>query len=143
MAVVSLSQPSILQFVPGSLPCPSHAAKKVARSDRDPKPFETRRAQRDLMAVRVVAVFLCRRAGIAHEEVVERAVLLNDEDDVLDGAFAGCRASPFDRACRAPRFAARASDSLSRCRRATGEWPPRATHASKRRACGVASNRHR
>ncbi len=50
-----------------------------------PRAPKLRGRTRILIALRVVAVSRGRRARITHEEVVERTILLNDEDDVLDG----------------------------------------------------------
>src|SRR6516165_6358598 len=53
-----------------------------------PRLREILRLENNLIAVRVIAVVLSLGSGIAHEEVVERAVLLNDEDDVLNRSCA-------------------------------------------------------
>ena len=85
-------QPSILQFVPGSLPWPSHAAKKAVREMIDvPVGSEVDRGERDLLAVSIVAVVLSLCAGKVEEKIVERTVLLNDEDDVRDRRDGGAK----------------------------------------------------
>ena len=50
----------------------SASAAKIARG-ADPEPFALKRAS-----------LLQRKPGISHEEFVERPVLLNDDNDVLD-----------------------------------------------------------
>jgi len=53
---------------------------------------EVDRLERDLLAVGIVAVVLSLCAGKVEEKIVERTVLLNDEDDVGDRRDGGARA---------------------------------------------------
>ncbi len=65
--------------------CRGNRRKRPGRMPEVPIDSERRLSQRDPLAVLVEAVRGGRRAGKTFEEIIERTVLLNDENDVLDG----------------------------------------------------------
>ena len=68
--------------------CIARVEERFRKVSDVPRLREILRAQNDLLTVGVVAVLARRRSRISLEQVVERAVLLDDEDDV------GNRCSP-------------------------------------------------
>ncbi len=80
---------------PGKAAGPVTGRDKIAKVVQDvPGRLEPDRLQGNLLPAGVVAVRLSFRAGKAVEQIVEAAILLNDDDDVLDLAARGMVLDP-------------------------------------------------
>ena len=78
-------QPSILHLVPGTLPCPSQAAKKSLTLCPGSQRFSSLRdVTLTLWPDESYPYEAVSGTRISHEQIIERTVLLHDEDHVLD-----------------------------------------------------------